>query len=109
MAWRLQAVSPVLALSPCPQPTLCFSSVFTYSAGSRETCAQHHGRCSPHAFCTDYATGLCCHCRAAYYGNGRQCLPEGTWGGQRGRGVGHGVGWPMPGLLCVSIQGPYTA
>ncbi|XP_021257168.1 nidogen-2 [Numida meleagris] len=54
------------------------TNVFTYSAGSRETCAQHHRRCSPHAFCTDYATGLCCHCRAAYYGNGRQCLPEGA-------------------------------
>ncbi|NXW52032.1 NID2 protein, partial [Nyctiprogne leucopyga] len=52
--------------------------VFTYSAASKETCAQHHGRCSPHAFCTDYATGLCCHCRATYYGNGRQCLPEGA-------------------------------
>ncbi|NWW78182.1 NID2 protein, partial [Climacteris rufus] len=52
--------------------------VFTYSAASRETCAQHHGRCSPHAFCTDYAAGFCCHCRATYYGNGRQCLPEGA-------------------------------
>ncbi|XP_074960432.1 nidogen-2 isoform X2 [Phalacrocorax aristotelis] len=54
------------------------SDVFTYSAASKETCAQHHGRCSPHAFCTDYATGVCCHCRATYYGNGRQCLPEGA-------------------------------
>ncbi|NXK57132.1 NID2 protein, partial [Chauna torquata] len=54
------------------------TDVFTYSAGSKETCAQHHGRCSPHAFCTDYATGLCCHCQATYYGNGRQCLPEGA-------------------------------
>ncbi|NXX10210.1 NID2 protein, partial [Podargus strigoides] len=52
--------------------------VFTYSAAGKETCAQHHGRCSPHAFCTDYATGVCCHCRATYYGNGRQCLPEGA-------------------------------
>ncbi|NXE82195.1 NID2 protein, partial [Cochlearius cochlearius] len=52
--------------------------VFTYSAASKETCARHHGRCSPHAFCTDYATGICCHCRATYYGNGRQCLPEGA-------------------------------
>uniref|UniRef100_A0A8C8E7R5 Nidogen 2 n=1 Tax=Otus sunia TaxID=257818 RepID=A0A8C8E7R5_9STRI len=52
--------------------------VFTYSAASKEMCAQHHGRCSPHAFCTDYATGVCCHCRATYYGNGRQCLPEGA-------------------------------
>ncbi|KAM9381287.1 nidogen-2 [Phaethornis superciliosus] len=52
--------------------------VFTYSAASKETCAQHHGHCSPHAFCTDYATGPCCHCRATYYGNGHQCLPEGA-------------------------------
>ncbi|KFR05826.1 Nidogen-2, partial [Nipponia nippon] len=52
--------------------------VFTYSAASKETCAQHHGSCSPNAFCTDYATGPCCHCRATYYGNGRQCLPEGA-------------------------------
>ncbi|XP_075283321.1 nidogen-2 [Opisthocomus hoazin] len=51
---------------------------FTYSAGGKEMCAQHHGRCSPHAFCTDYADGICCHCRATYYGNGRQCLPEGA-------------------------------
>ncbi|XP_005047900.1 PREDICTED: nidogen-2 [Ficedula albicollis] len=51
---------------------------FTYSAASKETCAQHHGRCSPHAFCTDYAAGSCCHCRATFYGNGRQCLPEGA-------------------------------
>ncbi|NXX98315.1 NID2 protein, partial [Centropus bengalensis] len=52
--------------------------VFTYNAASKETCAQHHGRCSPHAFCTDYATGVCCHCRATFYGNGHQCLPEGA-------------------------------
>ncbi|NXI40667.1 NID2 protein, partial [Galbula dea] len=52
--------------------------VFTYSTSSKETCAQYHSRCSPHAFCTDYATGVCCHCRATYYGNGRQCLPEGA-------------------------------
>ncbi|NXR80089.1 NID2 protein, partial [Pycnonotus jocosus] len=51
---------------------------FTYSAASKETCAQHHGQCSPHAFCTDYSTGFCCHCRASFYGNGRQCLPEGA-------------------------------
>uniref|UniRef100_A0A8C3VDI5 Nidogen 2 n=1 Tax=Catharus ustulatus TaxID=91951 RepID=A0A8C3VDI5_CATUS len=69
-----------------PPPVIChcvsnlspLSPVFTYSAASKETCAQHHGRCSPHAFCTDYATGFCCHCRATFYGNGRQCLPEGA-------------------------------
>lgn len=67
-----------------PNPLPSLSPVFTYSAASKETCARHHGRCSPHAFCTDYATGVCCHCRATYYGNGRQCLPEGTWGGWQG-------------------------
>lgn len=68
---------------PNPFP---LAPVFTYSAAGKETCAQHHGRCSPHAFCTDYTTGICCHCRATYYGNGRQCLPEGMRGGWRGRG-----------------------
>ncbi|XP_062433728.1 nidogen-2 [Rhea pennata] len=46
--------------------------------GGKETCRGHGGRCSPHAVCTDHATGPCCHCRATYYGNGRQCLPEGA-------------------------------
>uniref|UniRef100_A0A7M4F0X5 Nidogen 2 n=1 Tax=Crocodylus porosus TaxID=8502 RepID=A0A7M4F0X5_CROPO len=54
------------------------TDVFTYSATSQETCEQHHSLCSPHAFCTDYATGFCCHCQTKFYGNGRQCLPEGT-------------------------------
>ncbi|XP_068803750.1 nidogen-2 [Struthio camelus] len=54
------------------------ADAFTYSAAGRETCRRHGGRCSPHAFCADYATGSCCHCRATYYGNGRQCLPEGA-------------------------------
>uniref|UniRef100_A0A8C5IJ06 Nidogen 2 n=1 Tax=Junco hyemalis TaxID=40217 RepID=A0A8C5IJ06_JUNHY len=66
--WLCHRVPRLLPLSP----------VFTYSAASRETCAQHHGQCSPHAFCTDYAAGFCCHCRASFYGNGRQCLPEGA-------------------------------
>ncbi|KYO47226.1 nidogen-1 [Alligator mississippiensis] len=54
------------------------TDVFTYSAASQETCEQHHGLCSPHAFCTDYATGFCCHCQTKFYGNGRHCLPEGA-------------------------------
>ncbi|XP_067151275.1 nidogen-2 [Apteryx mantelli] len=54
------------------------ADAFTYSAAGKETCRGHGGRCSPHAVCTDYATGSCCHCRATYYGNGRQCLPEGA-------------------------------
>ncbi|XP_077180168.1 nidogen-2 isoform X2 [Paroedura picta] len=52
--------------------------VFTYSAASLETCERHHGQCSPHAFCTDYSTGFCCHCQSRFYGNGRHCLPEGA-------------------------------
>ncbi|XP_075782312.1 nidogen-2 [Pelodiscus sinensis] len=51
---------------------------FTYHATSTETCAWNHGQCSPHGFCTDYATGFCCHCQAKFYGNGRHCLPEGA-------------------------------
>lgn len=56
--------------------------VFTYNAG-KETCEHNHGRCSRHAFCTDYATGFCCHCQSRFYGNGQQCLPEGEWRGAR--------------------------
>ncbi|XP_064919265.1 nidogen-2 isoform X2 [Columba livia] len=74
--------------------------VFTYSAASKETCAQHHGRCSPHAFCTDYATGVCCHCQATYYGNGRQCLPEGAVHRLNGKVSGS----LMVGRMSVSFQ-----
>uniref|UniRef100_A0A6I8NK02 Nidogen 2 n=1 Tax=Ornithorhynchus anatinus TaxID=9258 RepID=A0A6I8NK02_ORNAN len=51
--------------------------VFTYSASGRETCERNHGQCSQYAFCTDYATGFCCHCQSKYYGDGKHCLPEG--------------------------------
>uniref|UniRef100_A0A6I8N4B6 Nidogen 2 n=1 Tax=Ornithorhynchus anatinus TaxID=9258 RepID=A0A6I8N4B6_ORNAN len=52
-------------------------AVFTYSASGRETCERNHGQCSQYAFCTDYATGFCCHCQSKYYGDGKHCLPEG--------------------------------
>uniref|UniRef100_K7FUV6 Nidogen 2 n=1 Tax=Pelodiscus sinensis TaxID=13735 RepID=K7FUV6_PELSI len=51
---------------------------FTYHATSTETCAWNHGQCSPHGFCTPYATGFCCHCQAKFYGNGRHCPPGST-------------------------------
>uniref|UniRef100_A0A665TN62 Nidogen 2a (osteonidogen) n=1 Tax=Echeneis naucrates TaxID=173247 RepID=A0A665TN62_ECHNA len=35
-------------------------------------------QCSQNAFCTDYATGFCCHCQPGFYGNGHHCLPEGA-------------------------------
>ncbi|XP_067411280.1 nidogen-2 [Emydura macquarii macquarii] len=52
--------------------------VFTYNPAGKETCEWNHGQCSQHAFCTDYATGFCCHCQPKFYGNGRHCLPEGA-------------------------------
>uniref|UniRef100_A0A8C3ICT1 Nidogen 2 n=1 Tax=Chrysemys picta bellii TaxID=8478 RepID=A0A8C3ICT1_CHRPI len=51
---------------------------FTYNTASKETCEWNHHQCSQHAFCTDYATGFCCHCQSKFYGNGRHCLPEGA-------------------------------
>uniref|UniRef100_A0A4W3IAE2 Nidogen 2 n=1 Tax=Callorhinchus milii TaxID=7868 RepID=A0A4W3IAE2_CALMI len=36
------------------------------------------GQCSQYAYCADYSSGFCCHCHSGYYGNGRQCLVEGT-------------------------------
>ena len=57
---------------------ICFDfPVFTYNAADKETCERNHGQCSPHAFCTDYTTGFCCHCQSRFYGNGKHCLPEG--------------------------------
>uniref|UniRef100_A0A7N5ZYA1 Nidogen 2a (osteonidogen) n=1 Tax=Anabas testudineus TaxID=64144 RepID=A0A7N5ZYA1_ANATE len=35
-------------------------------------------QCSHNAFCSDYATGFCCHCRPGFYGNGVHCLPDGA-------------------------------
>uniref|UniRef100_A0A7N6FEM8 Nidogen 2a (osteonidogen) n=1 Tax=Anabas testudineus TaxID=64144 RepID=A0A7N6FEM8_ANATE len=37
-----------------------------------------HMQCSHNAFCSDYATGFCCHCRPGFYGNGVHCLPDGA-------------------------------
>uniref|UniRef100_A0A8C8VMN7 Nidogen 2 n=1 Tax=Pelusios castaneus TaxID=367368 RepID=A0A8C8VMN7_9SAUR len=58
--------------------TCAFGAVFTYNPSSKETCEWNHSQCSQHAFCTDYATGFCCHCLPKFYGNGRHCLPEGA-------------------------------
>ncbi|KAG8517726.1 Nidogen-2 [Galemys pyrenaicus] len=54
------------------------TEVFTYNSANKETCEHNHGQCSHHAFCTDYATGFCCHCQSRFHGNGKHCLPEGT-------------------------------
>eukprot|EP00062_Callorhinchus_milii_P004218 gi/632942351/ref/XP_007886366.1/ PREDICTED: nidogen-2 isoform X2 [Callorhinchus milii] len=54
------------------------TGVFTYSTDARETCERNQGQCSQYAYCADYSSGFCCHCHSGYYGNGRQCLVEGT-------------------------------
>ncbi|KAI3366055.1 hypothetical protein L3Q82_009881 [Scortum barcoo] len=54
------------------------TGVIQYTTENKETCARFQHQCSQNAFCSDYATGFCCHCRSGFYGNGRQCLPEGA-------------------------------
>ncbi|KAM9766649.1 nidogen-2 isoform 2-T2 [Menidia menidia] len=54
------------------------TGVIQYTTENKETCARSQHQCSQHAFCTDYATGFCCHCGPGFYGNGRHCLPEGA-------------------------------
>uniref|UniRef100_A0A8D0Y467 Nidogen-2 n=1 Tax=Sus scrofa TaxID=9823 RepID=A0A8D0Y467_PIG len=65
------------------------TKVFTYNAANRETCEHNHEHCSRHAFCTDYATGFCCHCQSRFYGNGKHCLPEGAPHRVNGKVSGH--------------------
>nr|XP_012613459.1 nidogen-2 isoform X2 [Microcebus murinus] len=65
------------------------TQVFTYNAANKETCEHNHGQCSRHAFCTDYATGFCCHCQSSFYGNGKHCLPEGVPHRVNGKVSGH--------------------
>ncbi|XP_054619388.1 nidogen-2 [Dunckerocampus dactyliophorus] len=52
------------------------TGVIHYTTENKETCARFQQQCSQNAFCSDYATGFCCHCRHGFYGNGRHCLPE---------------------------------
>ncbi|XP_040888443.1 nidogen-2 isoform X11 [Toxotes jaculatrix] len=54
------------------------TGVIRYTTENKETCASFQQQCSQHAFCSDYATGFCCHCRPGFYGNGRHCLPDGA-------------------------------
>nr|XP_020447652.1 nidogen-2 isoform X6 [Monopterus albus] len=54
------------------------SGVIRYTPESRETCARFQQQCAQNAFCSDYATGFCCHCEPGFYGNGRHCLPDGA-------------------------------
>ncbi|XP_061571402.1 nidogen-2 [Cololabis saira] len=54
------------------------TGVIQYTTENKETCARFQQECSQNAFCSDYVTGFCCHCRPGFYGNGRHCLPEGA-------------------------------
>ncbi|KAL0602473.1 Nidogen-2, partial [Plecturocebus cupreus] len=63
--------------------------LFTYNGANKETCEHNHRQCSQHAFCTDYATGFCCHCQSRFYGNGKHCLPEGAPHRVNGKVSGH--------------------
>ncbi|XP_076151725.1 nidogen-2 [Alosa pseudoharengus] len=54
------------------------TGVIQYNGGSKETCERSGQQCSQNAYCSDYATGLCCHCRSGFYGNGQHCLPNGA-------------------------------
>ncbi|KAM5235573.1 LOW QUALITY PROTEIN: nidogen-2 [Ctenodactylus gundi] len=61
----------------------------THDAASKDTCERSHGQCSRDAFCTDYATGFCCHCQSRFYGDGKHCLPEGAPHRVNGKVSGH--------------------
>ncbi|KAJ4924121.1 hypothetical protein JOQ06_000361 [Pogonophryne albipinna] len=54
------------------------TGVIQYTTENKETCARFQQHCSQNAFCSDYATGYCCHCHPGFYGNGRHCLPDGA-------------------------------
>ncbi|GCB73342.1 hypothetical protein scyTo_0002489 [Scyliorhinus torazame] len=53
-------------------------NVFSYSTERQLTCANSRHICSIHGQCSDYVAGFCCHCNPGYYGNGKQCVAEGS-------------------------------
>lgn len=68
----LSAVPVMVFLPFLPFPMF---SVFSYNLGS---CANNRNKCSKFGECRDYANGYCCHCISGFYGNGIQCVAEGT-------------------------------
>ncbi|XP_063040721.1 nidogen-2 isoform X2 [Engraulis encrasicolus] len=54
------------------------TGVVQYNIDNKESCERGGQTCSQNAYCSDYATGFCCHCRSGFYGNGRHCLPNGA-------------------------------
>ncbi|XP_051880023.1 nidogen-1 [Pristis pectinata] len=53
-------------------------NVFSYNTERQLRCSNSRHVCSTHGQCRDYAAGFCCHCNPGYYGNGKQCVAEGT-------------------------------
>ncbi|XP_048453046.1 nidogen-1 [Rhincodon typus] len=53
-------------------------NVFSYNTERQLTCANSRHVCSIHGQCRDYEAGFCCHCNPGYYGNGKQCVAEGS-------------------------------
>ncbi|KAL3211186.1 hypothetical protein MRX96_000866 [Rhipicephalus microplus] len=46
------------------------------SGGS--TCTAAREPCPPSSVCRDYDTGYCCHCDRGFFGNGKNCIANGT-------------------------------
>uniref|UniRef100_UPI00398F077B nidogen-1 n=1 Tax=Pristiophorus japonicus TaxID=55135 RepID=UPI00398F077B len=53
-------------------------NVFSYNTERQLKCANRGHDCSIHGQCRDYVAGFCCHCSPGYYGNGKQCVAEGS-------------------------------
>uniref|UniRef100_A0A671U7E4 Nidogen 2 n=1 Tax=Sparus aurata TaxID=8175 RepID=A0A671U7E4_SPAAU len=61
-----------------PEASQCCYAALNMFFFAFSFCPRFQQQCSQNAFCSDYATGYCCHCRPGFYGNGRHCLPEGA-------------------------------
>uniref|UniRef100_A0A671U8T6 Nidogen 2 n=1 Tax=Sparus aurata TaxID=8175 RepID=A0A671U8T6_SPAAU len=70
--------APASDHSEAPQPSQCCYAALNMFFFAFSFCPRFQQQCSQNAFCSDYATGYCCHCRPGFYGNGRHCLPEGA-------------------------------
>ncbi|XP_065308786.1 nidogen-like [Dermacentor albipictus] len=48
----------------------------TLSGGA--TCMAAREPCPPSTVCRDYDTGFCCHCDRGFFGNGKNCIADGS-------------------------------
>uniref|UniRef100_A0A3Q2ZEG2 Nidogen 2a (osteonidogen) n=1 Tax=Kryptolebias marmoratus TaxID=37003 RepID=A0A3Q2ZEG2_KRYMA len=74
----LDTFSPVTLLFFLDRISKGYKSLSKHVASLPLPPSRFQHQCSQNAFCSDYATGFCCHCRPGFYGNGRQCLPDGA-------------------------------